>query len=80
MRSHIHVPVYHRCEVCIVTEFKAGDIVRRLSDDVLMAVDYADDSLACCHFLEPVMPSKTIFIAIDALEIVQLHDEDSSQL
>jgi hypothetical protein len=63
-----------------MNELKVGDIVRRLSDGALMAVDYADESVVCCHFIKPVLPANKLFIATDALELIQLNDTDLSQL
>lgn len=48
-------------------KFHSGDLVRRHSDEVLMRIESLDDSMACCYIVEPFIPSKKMFIPLDAL-------------
>ncbi len=48
-------------------DLKPGDLVRRKSDDLLMEVEHIEDSVACCHVVEPFQPPRKILIALDSL-------------
>lgn len=48
-------------------DLKPGDLVRRKSDDLLMEVEHIVETVACCHVVEPFLPQRKLFIALDSL-------------
>lgn len=48
-------------------KFYAGDLVKRLTDEILMRIESLDESMACCYVVESYMPSRKLFVPLDHL-------------
>ncbi|MFQ2217624.1 hypothetical protein [Aeromonas enteropelogenes] len=59
-----------------MNEFLKGDIVRRHTDNVLLKVEYADDSIACCHVVDPFVDSRKVIISVDMLSLERREEKE----